>query len=234
MLKAIAIDDEPFALEVIKAHAKKVSFLILQETFVSAKEALEYLKKNPTDVVFLDINMPDISGLDFSQLLPNDTSVIFTTAYSQYAVDAFNLNAVDYLTKPIEFTRFMKSCQKAYEIAQNTKGEIVETPYLFVKDGYDLVRIVLDDLLYIQSDGNYLTFREKTRKTLTRMTMTEAMESLPKNKFMRVHKSYLVNLNHVLKVERHQISVTDDTFVPIAASYHGDLMEALKLLWKVM
>lgn len=234
MLKAIAIDDEPFALEVIKAHAQKVSFLELHETFVSAKEALEYLKKNPIDVVFLDINMPDISGLDFSQLLPNDTSVIFTTAYSQYAVDAFNLNAVDYLTKPIEFTRFMKACQKAYEINQNTKGEIVETPYLFVKDGYDLVRIVLDDLLYIQSDGNYLTFREKTRKTLTRMTMTEAMESLPKNKFMRVHKSYLVNLNHVLKVERHQISVTDDTFVPIAASYHGELMEALKLLWKVI
>jgi two-component system, LytTR family, response regulator len=234
MLKAIAIDDEPFALEVIKAHAKKVSFLELQETFVSAKEALEYLKKNPIDVVFLDINMPDISGLDFSQLLPNDTSVIFTTAYSQYAVDAFNLNAVDYLAKPIEFTRFMKACQKAYEINQNAKGEIVETPYLFVKDGYDLVRIVLDDLLYIQSDGNYLTFREKTRKTLTRMTMTEAMESLPKNKFMRVHKSYLINLNHVLKVERHQISVTDDTFVPIAASYHGDLMESLKLLWKVM
>jgi len=234
MLKAIAIDDEPFALEVIKAHAKKVSFLELHETFVSAKEALEYLKKNPIDVVFLDINMPDISGLDFSQLLPNDTSVIFTTAYSQYAVDAFNLNAVDYLTKPIEFTRFMKACQKTYEIAQNAKGEIVETPYLFVKDGYDLVRIVLDDLLYIQSDGNYLTFREKTRKTLTRMTMKEAMESLPKNKFMRVHKSYLVNLNHVLKVERHQINVTDDTFVPIAASYHGDLMESLKLLWKVM
>jgi two-component system, LytTR family, response regulator len=234
MLKAIAIDDEPFALEVIKAHAKKVSFLELQETFVSAKEALEYLKKNPIDVVFLDINMPDISGLDFSQLLPNDTSVIFTTAYSQYAVDAFNLNAVDYLTKPIEFTRFMKACQKAYEINQNAKGEIIENPYLFVKDGYDLVRIVIDDLLYIQSDGNYLTFREKTRKTLTRMTMTEAMESLPKNKFMRVHKSYLVNLNHVLKVERHQINVTDDTFVPIAASYHSDLMEALKLLWKVM
>ena len=234
MLKAIAIDDEPFALEVIKAHAKKVSFMELKETFVSAKEALEYLKKNAINLVFLDINMPDISGLDFSQLLPNDTSVIFTTAYSQYAVDAFNLNAVDYLTKPIEFTRFMKACQKAYEIAQKAKGEIVETPYLFVKDGYDLVRIVLDDLLYVQSDGNYLTFKEKTRKTLTRMTMIEAMESLPKNKFMRVHKSYLINLNHVLKVERHQVNVTDDTFVPIAASYHGDLMEALKLLWKVM
>ena len=97
-----------------------------------------------------------------------------------------------------------------------------------------MVRIVVDDLLYVQSEGNYLTFKEKHRKTLTRMTMTEAIESLPKNKFIRVHKSYLVNLNHVQKVEKHQISVTDNVFVPIAANYHVELMEALKLLWKVM
>ena len=110
----------------------------------------------------------------------------------------------------------------------------MDLSYLFVKEGYDLVRIVVDDLLYVQSDGNYLTFKEKTRKTLTRMTMTEAIESLPKNKFIRVHKSYLVNLNHVQKIEKHQISVIDNVFVPIAASYHSELMEALKLLWKVM
>ena len=234
MLKAIAIDDEPLALEVIKAHAKKVSFLDLQSTFVSAKEALEYIKQNPVDLVFLDINMPDISGLDFSQLLPENTSVIFVTAYSQYAVDAFNLNAIDYLMKPIEFTRFMKACQKVYDNTQISKGESVYMTYLFVKEGYDLVRIVVDDLLYVQSEGNYLTFKEKNRKTLTRMTMTEAIESLPKHKFMRIHKSYLVNLNHILKVEKHQISVTDNVFVPIAANYHADLMDALKLLWKVM
>jgi DNA-binding LytR/AlgR family response regulator len=117
---------------------------------------------------------------------------------------------------------------------QEVKGKETDTPYLFVKEGYDLVRIVIDDLLYVQSEGNYLTFKEKNRKTLTRMTMTEAMESLSKHKFMRIHKSYLVNLNHVLKVEKHQISVTDNVFVPIAANYHADLMDALKLLWKVM
>lgn len=229
MLKAIAIDDEPMALEVIKAHAKKVSFLDLQETFVSAMEALDFLKKNPTDLVFLDINMPDITGLDFSQLLPKNTAVIFTTAYSQYAVDAFNINALDYLLKPIDFSRFMKSCQKAYE---NFSEEAPKIPYLFVKDGYDLVRISIDELLFVESEGNYLTFKEADKKTLTRMTMTEAIEMLPKSDFFRVHKSYIINLNHVKKIERHQVWVGKEV-VPIAANYRDDLMEILKKIWMI-
>lgn len=230
MLKAIAIDDEPMALEVIKAHANKVTFLQLKETFVSAMEALEYLKTNPVDLVFLDINMPDITGLDFSQLLPKSCGIIFTTAYSQYAADAFNLNAIDYLVKPFDFVRFMKACQKAMD---SFSKEEVETPYLFVKDSYDLVRIVLADLLYVQSEGNYLTFKEKDKKTVTRMTMTEALELLPSKNFMRINKSYVVNLNHIQKIERHQVSVAEKEFVPIAANYHSELMEALKQIWTV-
>jgi two-component system, LytTR family, response regulator len=231
-LTAIAIDDEPMALEVIKAHAAKVSFLDLKETFFSAMEALEYIKKNPVDVVFLDINMPDITGLDFSQLLPSSSGVIFTTAYSQYAADAFNLNAIDYLVKPFDFVRFMKACQKALD-AQTKEGAEAETPYMFVKDSYDLVRIVLADLLYVQSEGNYLTFKEKDKKTVTRMTMTEALDLLPNKGFMRVHKSYMVNLNHIQKIERHQVSVADKEYVPIAANYHTELMDALKQIWTV-
>lgn len=230
MLKAIAIDDEPMALEVIKAHSAKVTFIQLKETFVSAMEALEYLKSNPVDLVFLDINMPDITGLDFSQLLPKNCGIIFTTAYSQYAADAFNLNAIDYLVKPFDFVRFMKACQKALD---SLGKEEAETPYLFVKDSYDLVRIVLADLLYVQSEGNYLTFKEKDKKTVTRMTMTEAMELLPRKNFMRVNKSYVVNLNHIQKIERHQVSVAEKEFVPIAANYHSELMEALKQIWTV-
>jgi DNA-binding LytR/AlgR family response regulator len=230
MLKAIAIDDEPMALEVIKAHSAKVTFIQLKETFVSAMEALEYLKANPVDLVFLDINMPDITGLDFSQLLPKNCGIIFTTAYSQYAADAFNLNAIDYLVKPFDFVRFMKACQKAFD---SLGKEEAETPYLFVKDSYDLVRIVLADLLYIQSEGNYLTFKEKDKKTVTRMTMTEALELLPSKNFMRVNKSYVVNLNHIQKIERHQVSVAEKEFVPIAANYHSELMEALKQIWTV-
>ncbi len=229
MLKAIAIDDEPMALEVIKAHAKKVTFLDLQETFVSAMEALDFLKKSPCDLVFLDINMPDITGLDFSQLLPQNTSVIFTTAYSQYAVDAFNINALDYLLKPIDFSRFMKACQKAYE---NINEEAPKIPYLFVKDGYDLVRISIENLLFVESEGNYLTFKEADKKTVTRMTMTEAIEMLPKADFFRVHKSFVINLNHVKKIERHQVWVGTEA-VPIAANYRDDLMEVLKKIWMV-
>ncbi len=230
MLKAIAIDDEPMALEVIKAHANKVTFIQLKDTFVSAMEALEYIKTNPVDLVFLDINMPDITGLDFSQLLPKSCGIIFTTAYSQYAADAFNLNAIDYLVKPFDFVRFMKACQKAMDTLNKEESE---TPYLFVKDSYDLVRIVLADLLYVQSEGNYLTFKEKDKKTVTRMTMTEALELLPSKNFMRVNKSYVVNLNHIQKIERHQVSVAEKEFVPIAANYHSELMEALKQIWTV-
>ena len=229
MLKAIAIDDEPMALEVIKAHAKKVTFLDLKETFVSAMEALAYLKNNPCDLIFLDINMPDITGLDFSQLLPQNTSVIFTTAYSQYAVDAFNLNALDYLLKPIDFSRFMKSCQKAYEVINK---EAPKVSYLFIKDGYDLVRVSLENLLFVESEGNYLTFKELDKKTLTRMTMTEALEMLPKSDFFRVHKSYVINLNQVKKIERHQVWVGAEA-VPIAANYKDDLMDILKKIWTV-
>ncbi|NBA86735.1 response regulator [Emticicia sp. CRIBPO] len=230
MIKAIAIDDEPMALEVIKAHSAKVGFLDLKETFVSAIEALDYLKKNPVDLVFLDINMPDISGLDFSQLLPKDAGVIFTTAYSQYAVDAFNLSAIDYLVKPFDFSRFMKACQKASEVINK---EETEMPYIFLKDGYDLVRIAVADLLYVQSEGNYLTFREKDKKTVTRMTMTEAVETLPAKSFMRVHKSYIINLAHIQKIERHQVSLSEKEVVPVASNYHTDLMEALKQIWTV-
>lgn len=230
MLNAIAIDDEPMALEVIKSHAQKVSFMNLKNTFVSAKEALDYLKENPINLVFLDINMPDITGLDFSQLLPSSTGVIFTTAYSEYAANAFSLNAIDYLVKPFNFERFMKACQKAENTLDTDK---LQSPYLFVKDSYDLVRITLSDLCYVQSEGNYLTFFEKDKKTVTRMTMTDALNTLPSEYFFKVHKSYVVNLNHVQKVERHQLQVDEDTYVPISGNYHSTLMDELKKLWTV-
>jgi two-component system, LytTR family, response regulator len=230
MIQAIAIDDEPLALEVLKAHAKKVDFINLNQTFVSAAEALLYLKENEVDLVFLDINMPDITGLDFSQLLPPTTAFIFTTAYSQYAVDAFKINALDYLLKPIDFHRFMQACQKAH---QNIKKEAASNDFIFVKDGYDLIKISIEDLMYIESDGNYLTFKEKTKKTTTRMKLADAMNLLPTKYFFRVHKSYLLNLNFVQKIEKHQIAVSDHEFVPIAANYREDLMEALKGLWRV-
>lgn len=230
MIRAIALDDEPIALEVIKSHAEKVSFMELAAVFVSAQEALDYLKMHSVDVIFLDINMPDITGIDFSQLLPSSTHFVFTTAYSHYAVDAFKLNAVDYLLKPIDFGRFMQACQKVHQVA---KKEEANPEFMFVKDGYDWVRVTLSELLFVESDGNYLTFKEKTRKILTRMTMTDAQELLPKKHFFRIHKSYLVNLNHIEKIEKHQVSVGNSHLVPIAASSRDELMEALRQMWRM-
>jgi two-component system, LytTR family, response regulator len=230
MINAIALDDEPMALEVIKSHASKISFIHLKATFDDPTEALQYLQTNDIDLVFLDINMPDITGMDFSQLLPSTTAFIFTTAYSQYAVDAFKINALDYLMKPIGFQRFVQACQKAH---QSIKKEEAQVDYVFVKDGYDWIRISVADLLYVGSEGNYMVFKEKTRQTLSRMTLTEAQELLPKQQFFRVHKSYLVNLTHIQKIERHQVSVSNNDFVPVAANYRDELMEALKKKWKV-
>ncbi len=230
MIQAIALDDEPMALEVIRLYAEKVSFLTLAATFESATDALQLLHKQPVDLVFLDINMPDISGLNFSKLLPPTSGFVFTTAYSNFAVEAFQLSAVDYLIKPFDFHRFLQACQKGYRFV---KKEEAVSEYVFVKDGYDWVRITLADLLYVESDGNYLKFKEKTRQTITRMTLIEAQELLPSNLFVRTHKSFLINLTHIQKIERHQIKVASDTFVPLSAAHRTTLLEELRRQWKV-
>jgi len=230
MIKAIAVDDEPHGLESIKMYASKVTFLDLKATFVDALEALEYLKNNPVDLVFLDINMPDITGMDFARMLPPTTGFVFVTAYSKYAVDAFQMNAVDYLMKPYGLSRFLQACEKAHQII---KKEPANSDFIFVKEGYDWVRVSIEDLLFIESDGNYLTFKEKSRKILTRMTMTEALEMLPQKHFFRIHKSYLVNLKHIQKIEKHQVSVLGNDLVPISANARDEFMEALRQTWNV-
>ena len=224
MIRAIAIDDEPMALEVIRSHADKINFLRLERTFINGLEALSYIQQHPVDLVFLDINMPDISGLDLSQLFPATTEVVFTTAYSDYAVEAFSLNALDYLVKPIGLKRFMESCQKAFRAFQK---EEVTSPILFVKDGHDLVKVVVADILYIKSEGNYLTIKEKTKKTLTRMTMSEVLALLPAKAFVRVHKSYVVQVAYVEKIERHQLRLPDET-IPVSIGYKNELLAALQ------
>ena len=221
MLRAIAIDDEPLALEVIKSHASKVSFLDLQESYTDAFKAIDYLQRNEIDLVFLDIKMPDISGMEFATLLRNKPMIVFTTAYSEHAVKSFELDAVDYLLKPFSLVRFTKACTKAHELWQlRHQGPIQD--YLFIKTGYEQVKIFLRDILYLAANGNYITFQLEGEKHLSRMTFGEAEALLTKD-FIRVHRSFIVNKEKITKIERHQLTL-GQSLVPIGSSYAENLM----------
>ena len=221
MIQAIAIDDESMALEVIKAHASKVPFLTLNATFTNAVEGLEYLKSNPIQLVFLDINMPDISGVELAALLPKETQVIFTTAYSDYAVQGFELDALDYLLKPFNLMRFLKSCQKAQEWLELQPAN--EPQFLYVKTGDGQLKVRFDDLMCTEASGNYVTFHLKNEKILSRLTLVEIEKSLP-SFFIRTHRSYIVNMKLVDKAERHQLLIDTHSF-PVSSTYMEMVME---------
>jgi two-component system, LytTR family, response regulator len=224
MLSAIAIDDESYALEVIKSHSSKVPFLELKATFTDAIQGLEYLKNESVQLVFLDINMPDISGIDLAMLLPKETLVIFTTAYSDFAVKGFELNALDYLLKPFNLSRFLKACQKAQEWIELRPTN--EVSFIFVKTTEGQVRVGFTDLLYCEAQGNYVTFQMEKEKIISRMTLSEIEKLLPSH-FIRSHRSFLVNLKHIIKAERHQLVLKTFT-VPISSSYLDLVMDKLK------
>ncbi len=175
-------------------------------------------------VLFLDVQMPDMLGTDFARLLKNtQTQIVFVTAYPDYAVEGFALQALDYLLKPVEFSRFLQACNRALGQLPKKAGE---PSSIFVKDGYDWVRVNLDEILYIQSDSNLLFIHEHSRKITTRMTLNEMLAQLPTAHFLRVHKSYLVALKAIQKMERHQVTVGNVT-IPLAGSYKAELEERL-------
>ena len=172
MLRAIAIDDEPIALEVIKSLSSKISFIDVAATFTNAFKAIEYLQKEKADLIFLDIKMPDISGIDFLKSLSNPPMVIFTTAYSEHAVQSFELDAIDYLLKPFSLARFLKACNKAQEqllLRSSAIAELKETKPLFIKSGYEQIRVEVNDILYVESCGNYVQFVLANSKVASRL-----------------------------------------------------------------
>jgi DNA-binding LytR/AlgR family response regulator len=225
MLKAVAIDDEPMALEVIKSLSVKIPFLQLQACFTNAFEAMSYLKKGDTDLIFLDIKMPDISGMDLMRSLSHPPMVIFTTAYSEHAVQSFELDAIDYLLKPFSPARFLKACHKAHELyslkKQNSGGQ--PTPdHIFIKSGYGQIRIDLGEILYVQSTGNYMQFVLPEEKILSRLTMNEVEELLPAGAFVRIHRSYLVARSKVSRIERGSVWIKERE-LPIGAGYAHEI-----------
>ncbi|UCS92906.1 LytTR family DNA-binding domain-containing protein [Echinicola marina] len=221
MLRAIAIDDEPLALEVIKSHASKVNFIQLEKTFTNAFEALDYLQNNPVELIFLDIKMPDISGMEFATLPANKPMIIFTTAYSEHAVKSFELDAIDYLLKPFSLARFTKACTKANELWILKNRKETEKNSLFLKTGYEQVKILLSEILFLEASGNYVTFQTKENKIMSRMTFQEA-EKLLSESFFRIHRSFIVHKDKIEKIERHQVTIGKHK-IPIGSNYAGNL-----------
>lgn len=230
MLKAIAIDDEPIALEVIKKLSSRISFIELKDCFTDAFKAIDFLQKEKVDLLFLDIKMPDISGIDFIKAISNPPMVVFTTAYSEHAVQSFELDAIDYLLKPFSQSRFLKACNKAYEQykLKNGNANISSLPEsVFVKSGYEQIRVLLEDILYVESSGNYMQFILKDQKILSRLTTSEAEELLPSASFIRIHRSYIVSKKQITKMEKSAVWIKQ-VCLPVGAGYADKVEKMIK------
>ncbi len=227
MLSAIAIDDEPIALDIIKNLSAKIPFIDLKATFTNAFEAIDFLQKEKIDLLFLDIKMPDISGIDLLKSIPNPPMVIFTTAYSQHAVQSFELDAIDYLLKPFSLARFLKACNKASEQYEfKNKNAISLSTAIFIKTGYESVRVELDEILYAESNGNYINFILADKKITSRLTMSEAEALMPSKDFIRIHRSFIVSKKHISKIDRNNIWI-NKTELPVGANYINDVMKIM-------
>ncbi|WP_163409398.1 LytR/AlgR family response regulator transcription factor [Flavobacterium ajazii] len=220
MIKAIALDDEPLALEILQSLCAEIEYIDLQKNFTKSDEAFKYLKKYPVDLLFLDINMPSISGLDFYKKLPHKTMVIFTTAYSEYAVEGFTLSATDYLLKPISFSRFQQAAEKALQ-QWKTQNQNLEQQYLFIRADYSLIKILFSDILFIEGLDDYLKIHIQNQKTVVaRMTLKALIEKLPSTEFIRVHRSFIVPVSKIEKVRNKTIYIKEEE-IPVSTSYEA-------------
>lgn len=231
MLKCIAIDDEPLALRQLKNYIAKIPHLELAASCDNALDAQSFLASNDVDLIFVDINMPDLSGVDFVRSLVKRPMVIFTTAYSEYAVEGFRLDAVDYLLKPFGFADFSRSVAKAcslHELRQNQRAAEASAPeaapqdkeYLSVKADYKVSLLRIDDIVYIESEGEYVRIHLLDHSTVTTLFRLKNMETaLPAERFMRVHRSYIVNLKYIKGFVRGRIFLSDTEYVPIGENY---------------
>ncbi len=247
MLKCIAIDDEPLALRQIVSYIARVPYLELVATCHNALEAQRRLAEQPVDLIFVDINMPDLNGVEFVRALEEPPMVIFTTAYSEYAIDGFKLNAVDYLLKPFSFTEFSTSAEKArslHELRQNQRpadeeGAKGETPtdesapeqeYISVKADYKVSLVKTAEIVYLESEGEYVRIHLADGSTLTTLFRLKNMETtLPAESFMRVHRSYIVNLRHIKSYDKGRIHLSNTANVPIGENYKEAFQKVMSL-----
>ncbi len=236
-MNCIIVDDEPNAIDVLKRYVKQTPFLRLLQTFRNPIKALGYLQEEKIDLIFLDINLPNLSGIQFAKSLENKPFIIYATAYSEYAVESYELNAIDYLVKPIEFDRFIKAVNKARELAQlrhksqnaileNTAQTSHATEFVLLKSGALTHKVKLSEILFVEKEVNYLAFQTTSKKILVRANMTDIFSYVPESQFCRVHKSFVVSLGNIHTLEVHQLSVGKFK-VPIGSSYREELMKRI-------
>jgi DNA-binding LytR/AlgR family response regulator len=226
MIKAIAIDDEPPALQLIETFCSRTEEISLEKTFTNPDEALKYLRKFPVDLLFLDIQMPSINGIEFYKSVKQDTMVIFTTAFTEYAVEGFNLSAVDYLLKPFTFKRFQQAVAKAVEYYNfKNQQQSEEQKYIFIRADYSLVKIAVADIVYIEGLDDYLKIHlENKTPVVARMTMKAMAEKLPAKDFTRVHRSYIIPLSRIESV-RNKIIFIGEEEIPLGSSYEENFVK---------
>ena len=231
MIRCIAIDDEPLALRQIEGYIDKTPFLELTGKFNSALKAMDFLQENEVDLMFVDINMPDLTGLDFVKSVSSKAKVIFTTAYREYGYEGFQLDAADYLVKPIAYPEFLKAVTKTKErfFSNKEAAETIEKndKYLFIKSEYKIVRIDFNDITFIESMRDYVRIHLETQKPVMALMGIKKMEDfLPKADFMRVHRSFIVSLSKISTIERNRIIFGKD-YIPVSEQYKDVFQEFL-------
>lgn len=230
-ISCITIDDEPLAVKKISAYIQKTPFLELVAECRSAFEAMEIINNHKIQLIFIDINMPDMSGLEFVKSLADKPYIVFTTAYSEYAVEGFQVDAADYLLKPITYSSFLKAANKVKNLidlnANSQKESIRATPsHLFVKSDYKLIRIELDDIKFIESQHEYIKIHLiSSTPVMTQLSMKTIEEQLPTDRFMRIHRSFIVNLTKISVIERNRIVFDGKVYIPVSDQYKEKFQE---------
>jgi two-component system, LytTR family, response regulator LytT len=232
MIRTIAIDDEPLALQLVEGYIRKTPFLELLGSFDNPLSAIEFMDKEAVDLVFLDIQMPDLSGTEFARVMGNKSKIVFTTAFEKYAIEGFKLEAIDYLLKPFSYEEFLKSAQrvrKLFELEQKASNSVeVSQEFLFLKSDYKIKRINFKDILYIEGLKDYVkVFLVDEPKPILSLNSLKLLETkLPSTNFMRVHRSFIVNLDQVHTIDRFRI-VLGSIYIPVSDQYKDKFQQFL-------
>ena len=229
ILNCVIVDDEPLAVELLASYARKIPFLNLVGTFNSAAASIKTIREKSVDLLFLDIQMPELSGMEYAKIINGPTKIVFTTAFSQYAVDGYRINAFDYLLKPISFEDFMRVADKALKCLSEKKLESGKegNGYIFVKSDYKLVRINFKDILYAEGVKDYVKIYLKDGSSIKSLAcLRNLIDFLPSPQFLRVHRSFIVNIDNMKIIDRSRF-VVGDKFIPISDTYKEQLQKII-------